>query len=110
MAEVDQLLKLLCSHIKLDRDRGGSSLETLLSDQREGLAASQLSSFQKSLITLVQSNDENWEIKHGGLLGARLVILARKADHEFLETMKQGALVLMHDDEFRVRILAGNVI
>lgn len=108
MANIDEVLKLLCSHVKLERDRGISSLEKLLSEE-EGLKNNpeQISSFSKSLTSLVESADKNWEIRHGGLLGAKLVILARIADEEFLENMKKNALILIHDEEFRVRILAG---
>jgi hypothetical protein len=108
MAKVDEVLELLCSHVKLDRDRGVSSLEKILSEQ-EGLKSKQeeINALLKSLVSLVESADKNWEKRHGGLLGAKLVILAGIANNEFLETMKKKSLVLMHDNEFRVRILAG---
>jgi len=108
----DEVLDLLCSHVKLDRDRGVSLLEKLLSDKQHGLAANQedLAAFEKCLVTLVESDGKSWETRHGGLLGAKLVIMAGIASDEFLETMKKDAVVLMHKDEFRERILAGNVI
>ncbi|XP_031559428.1 uncharacterized protein LOC116295668 [Actinia tenebrosa] len=111
MANIEEVLKLLCSHVKLERDRGISSLEKLLSE-KEGLKNNPelISSFSNSLTSLVQSADKNWEIRHGGLLGAKIVILAKIVDEEFLENMKKNALILIHDEEFRVRILAGEVL
>lgn len=104
---IDDILKLLCSHVKLERDRGVSSLEKLLSEKPEGL--SNQAELESSLASLVQSTDSEWETRHGGLLGAKLVVLTGKASESFMEIMKKGAFVLMHDDEFRVRILSGNI-
>jgi len=103
----DEILKLLCSHVKLDRDRGVISLERLLSESNNKLPNQD--EFEKALTSSVQTADSNWEIKHGGLLGAKLIISARSASETFLETMKKNAVFLMHDDEFRVRILAGRL-
>lgn len=107
MAELktDEILKLLCSHVKLERDRGVSSLERLIDDPKDKLPNQE--QFENSLTTSVQSTDTKWETKHGGLLGAKLIILTGNANEKFLETMKTSAVLLMHDEEFRVRILAG---
>lgn len=104
-ASTDEILKLLCSNVKLDRDRGVSSLERLLSESNNKLPNKE--EFENALISLVETSDSNWEIKHGGLLGAKLIILAGNASETFLEKIKKDAVLLMHDDEFRVRILAG---
>ena len=104
----DGILRFLCSHTKLERDRGLAALEQKLKEPA-GLFADEeaLGGLQSSLLDLVKSSDKGWETKQGGLLGTKLVILDGKCSDNFCETARNAALGLLHDDEARVRLASG---
>ncbi|XP_048580229.1 uncharacterized protein LOC116601563 isoform X2 [Nematostella vectensis] len=107
---LEKCLNLLCGHAKLDRDKGLNDLEQELNNP-EGVRNSpeHLLELQKALIAFVKSNDR-WEQKYGGLVGAKLVILADLGSAEFQETTRKLTLSLMHDEEARVRVASGELL
>ena len=107
MSQVD-ILRFLCSHVKLERDRGLAALEQKLREP-DGLFGDEKSliELQSSLIHLCDPNGSEWEAKQGGLLGTKLIILDGRCSEEFCETVRNVALNLMHDVEARVRLASG---
>ncbi|RMX42240.1 hypothetical protein pdam_00011613 [Pocillopora damicornis] len=108
---VSDILALLCSHVKLERDRGLQALEGKLKDTSNFTSdIQQVEDLQNSLIELVTSTDGAWETRHGGLTGSKTFILNNLGSDDFCETLRKKALKLMHDDEARVRIASGEVL
>ena len=107
----DDILSLLCSHTKLERDKGLQVLEEKLKDTSDFSSDSQrVTDFQNSLASLVESNDRGWEAKHGGLIGSKVLVLNNLGSDDFTEALRKQALRLMHDDEARVRIASGETL
>ena len=105
---MDDILSLLCSHVKLDRDKGLQDFEEKLINTSDFIADIQkLEELQNSLTALVESTDRGWEAKHGGLMGSKAMIQNNLGSDDFCEGVRQQALRLMHDDEARVRIASG---
>lgn len=108
---MDGILVLLCSHVKLERDRGLQTLEGTLKDSSKFTSdVKKVEDLQNSLTEFVTSTDRGWETKQGGLLGSKAVILNKLGSDDFSENLRKQALQLMHDDEARVRIAAGEVL
>ena len=105
---MDDILVLLCSHVKLERDRGLQTLEERLKDSSSFTSdVKKVEDLQNSLTEFVTSTDRGWETKQGGLLGSKAVILNNLGSEDFSENLRKQALQLMHDDEARVRIASG---
>ena len=107
---VSDILDLLCSHVKLERDRGLQALEGKLKDTSNFTSdIQQVEDLQNSLIELVTSTDGAWETRHGGLTGSKTFILNNLGSDDFCENLRKKALKLMHDEEARVRIASGEI-
>ena len=105
---MDDILALLCSHVKLERDRGLQALEERLKDSSNFTSdVKKVEDLQNSLTEFVTSTDRGWETKQGGLLGSKAVILNNLGSEDFSKNLRKQALQLMHDDEARVRIASG---
>lgn len=108
---MEEILSLLCSHVKLERDKGIQQLEETLKDSKNLVVdVIKLEELKNSLITLVQSTNRGWEAKHGGLTGSKSLILNKLDTDDFCETLRKEALRLMHDDEARVRTASGELL
>ncbi|EEB20167.1 hypothetical protein Phum_PHUM604480 [Pediculus humanus corporis] len=106
----DEVIRLLCSHMKLERDKGVIELEKTLPnqniiDRRE---------FQKIIIKLLTDTENSWENKHGSLLGAKSLIPYLNIDDDidcnFIFAIKQITQKLLTHVEIRVRLAAGEVL
>lgn len=107
---VNDILVLLCSHVKLDRDRGLQALEEKLKDPSSFTSdTQQVEDLQNSLTEFVTSTDRTWETRHGGLTGSKALIVNNLGSDDFCETLRKKALQLMHDNEVRVRIASGEL-
>ena len=105
---MDDILCLLCSHVKLERDKGLQTLEERLKDSSNFTSdVKKVEDLQNSLTEFVTSTDRGWETKHAGLLGSKAVILNNLGSDDFSENLRKQALQLMHDGEARVRIASG---
>ena len=117
MATYSECLVKLCSKAKLDRDRGFNELQSLVQHFNDD----QIREIQCELLKLLESEDSSWESRHGGLSGARCLFEEGKVEVEDDDTRIEGAnpfaytvidiaMHLLDDEEFRVRIAAGNTI
>ena len=105
---MDDILCLLCSHVKLERDKGLQTLEERLKDSSNFTSdVKKVEDLQNSLTEFVTSTDRGWETKQAGLLGSKAVILNNLGSDDFSENLRKQALQLMHDGEARVRIASG---
>lgn len=105
---IDDILAVLCSHVKLERDRGLQTLEERLKDSSNFTSdLKKVEDLQNSLTEFVTSTDRGWETKQGGLLGSKALILNNLGSEDFSENLRKQTLQLMHDDEARVRIASG---
>jgi len=102
MAERD-ILEKLCSHQKLDRDKGVEELKALL--QGGTTENNQIAPFVLSTL----KTSSTWEAKHGSLMAAQLLIEhdnSTSLDSEILPLLPQ----LLEDNEPRVRLSAGEIL
>lgn len=105
--EFEEVLSLLQSHLKLDRDRALEQLKESL----QGLQGSEnvIASLRTKILGYVSSSaSSSWETRQGGLLGAKVIIAGKRGDENFMEEMRVQALRLTQDEEARVRQAAGN--
>lgn len=107
MADV---INLLCSTMKLDRDKGVSELQRLL----PGCSEVDRINAELQLINLLSDSSSSWETKHGCLMGAKCIIpfvnLDDEHEEEFIKKIQDDAQKLLTDVEFRVRMSAGDVL
>ena len=107
----EEELRLLCSHEKLNRDKGYNLLQVALSSLST-LDVSHLDVLQEKIINTLCLPDVStqWEAKFGSLQAAKIIIECNKASSSFQEELKKLSLDLILHDEFRVRIAAGEVL
>lgn len=102
-----QILHLLCSSMKLERDQAISDLNKTLPVSDEAATRA----FKTSLIDAVAARDVSWETKYGCLLGAKIVSNYLDVDNEldllFVNKYKDTAIRYLVDEEPRVRVAAG---
>ena len=102
----EEVLKLLCSTAKLDRDKGVRELEKILEAPEQTTLA-----WLASEIEIQLKNPQSaWESKHGGLMGAKCLLLSEKYEDEnasFAQNALSSSLQLLEDSESRVRLAAG---
>ena len=103
--------KLLCSHEKLNRDKGYAMLQSKLSSFGDNDVAA-LNALQEKALSALQMPDDatKWETKFGSLQAAKLMIESSKASASFQNEIKELSLDLIGHDEFRVRIATGEVL
>ncbi|XP_071164390.1 uncharacterized protein [Mytilus edulis] len=100
------ILKELCSSLKLERDRGYQNFVAhLQSLDEEGIY-----NLQFDLSKLLNDNELSWESKHGGLMGAKAVLENGNVSDDFEIEIKRKCMDHLDDNEFRVRIAAGEVL
>ncbi|XP_048516398.1 uncharacterized protein LOC105690948 isoform X2 [Athalia rosae] len=105
-----EILNLLCSSMKLERDRA-------ISDLNKTLPASSgtiIQEIKDALVNAVKNKGSSWEIKYGCLLGAKTVTnylnIENENDQVFINKYKDTAIQYLVDDEPRVRLAAGEVL
>jgi len=103
MAEKD-IFERLCSHQKLDRDKGVEQLKALLqSDPKDRI------NFEPFVLSTLRKAGSTWEAKHGCLMAAQILIEqdpSASLDSAVLPLLPQ----LLEDNEPRVRLLAGEIL
>ncbi|XP_067011656.1 uncharacterized protein [Anabrus simplex] len=104
------VLNLLCSAKKLERDKGIAEVQRVLPTFNEA----QKLELQARLLQLISDTGSPWETKQGCLLGAKCLIpyvnLDDEQEAEFVHRMKTASEKLLTDIEVRVRIAAGEVL
>lgn len=99
----EEILQRLCSHQKLDRDKGIEELRKFL--QREADNSSQIA---PSLLNILKTST-SWEARHGCLMASKVLIEngdSSTLGKEVLSLLPQ----MLEDDEPRVRLSAGEVL
>ena len=103
-------LSLLCSHEKLNRDKGYSLLQSKIS-ANDGDSLHALEKLEQRIITLLENEAETkWEIRFGSLQAAKIVVENRRLSDQSQDKLKFLALKMIRDEEFRVRIAAGELL
>ena len=108
---MDEVLKLLCSSAKLDRDRGLEQLRDLI--DVKATDCDFIGALCSQILQLLGDSNISWESKHGALTGAKSILLNVKLlkDHDlyasFHASVLKSCFVLLEDDESRVRLAAG---
>ncbi|KAK3093794.1 hypothetical protein FSP39_020339 [Pinctada imbricata] len=92
--------------MKLERDKGYHNLVKVL----ENLNEQDEDVFESESLKLLSNSESTWETKHGGLMIAKALLIHGTCSDDFLVDIKDGALKLLDDDEFRVRIASGEVM
>lgn len=109
-SKTEGVVSLLCSSMKLERDKGVVELEKSLPN----LNTLERRLLQEHFLKLLNDSQNSWERKHGSLLGAKSLIsylnLDDDFDSNFIFTIKQIAQKLLTDIEVRVRLAAGEVL
>ncbi|XP_012562698.2 uncharacterized protein LOC100213644 [Hydra vulgaris] len=105
-------LSLLCSSTKLERDRGSLTLKCSLSKIAENENGAELCSELQKLVLEFFANysDGNWESLHGHLEVGKLLIDMKLFSPDFPRELLNYSLIYIEHTEFRVRILAGEVL
>ncbi|XP_046749618.1 uncharacterized protein LOC124413223 isoform X2 [Diprion similis] len=105
-----EILHLLCSPMKLERDQAISELNKILPASSQ----STVQQFKNALIAAAANREASWETKYGCLLGTKIVVsylnIENEHDQLFINKYKDTALQYLIDDEPRIRIAAGEVL
>ncbi|XP_025103889.1 uncharacterized protein LOC112569974 [Pomacea canaliculata] len=102
-AEIQQQL---CSSAKLDRDKAYVDLQSLITSlDEEGIE-----DLQSDFIRLLGQVTDKWETRHGALSGCKALLDSNKSSDDFAIEVLDHALQSLDDTEFRVRIVAGEVL
>ncbi|KAK7507023.1 hypothetical protein BaRGS_00001874 [Batillaria attramentaria] len=101
-----EIQKLLCSDAKLERDRGYTELQKLLTNSEH----EKVLELQNDFLKLLLEVSDRWETRHGALSGAKALLESRKSDDDFAISLQDHVLESLDDTEFRVRIAAGEVL
>ena len=99
----EEILQKLCSKAKLDRDKGYLSFESFLKTVNDGV----VSAIEKKFTDMLSDSTNEWETKHGVLMGSKAIFQTGKTTDEFSNTLLRNAIDFADDLEFRVRIAAG---
>ncbi|XP_050404936.1 uncharacterized protein LOC126820858 [Patella vulgata] len=106
----DKVIEQLCNTAKIERDRGCVELEKYLSEAE----ASEVKEFEEKLLYILTNPSSPWESKHGALMGSKYILVNNNYKHDgsdaFSKDIREKAVLLLEDEEFRVRIAAGEVI
>eukprot|EP00117_Sycon_ciliatum_P041204 scpid24062/ scgid2286/ len=103
---MEEALQLMCSKIRLDRDKGESQLTQLLQACAGEGAATGL---QDDLLKLLEA-DLSWEQNLGGLNGCKVIVEASRCDEGFGNAVTSRCLKLLLAEEPRVRFAVGDVL
>ncbi|XP_048737561.2 uncharacterized protein LOC125652410 [Ostrea edulis] len=101
----DQIIRELCSSQKLERDRGFHSFVKHI----DSLESEDVNSLEQDVSKLF-IEDSSWEKKHGGLMAAKALLTCGKSSDDFAVDMRSQALKYLDNNEFRVRIAAGETL
>ncbi|XP_064602415.1 uncharacterized protein LOC135468221 [Liolophura sinensis] len=102
----EEILKLICSSAKLERDRGVAELQRFIAT----LDGPGIQELEQRFLQLLGDTSAEWEKKHGALMGAKAVLVLQVSSDDFSSVMGEKAISLLDDGEFRVRIAAGEVM
>ncbi|CAI9744392.1 XP_029652912.1uncharacterized protein LOC115226077 [Octopus vulgaris] len=100
------VLECLCSTAKLERDKGVVELQKSIST----LSDSELNELQEAIVALYRRDDSPWETKHGALKGTAVILHSKRASRDFVTYIKDNLSPLLDDEEFRVRLAAGEAM
>ena len=98
-----EVLTLLCSAQKIERDRGVVELQKFIGTAEDV----EIRRLESSIQSLLEDGMSPWESKHGALMGTKALLSHEKCSDEFAQLSKDYALRLLEHSESRVRLSAG---
>lgn len=106
-------LKLLCSHAKLERDKGCLALISTIkkiTDTEEG--QSQVKTLEEKLQSYLSqvAKEENWENVFGHIQACKILIESQRYTPDFPTLILPYGLQFLEHEEFRVRISSGELL
>lgn len=109
---IEKEITLLCSHSKLERDKGCLAFDVLLSKLKNESECSNrfIQIEDKILLLLEESPTKKWEEVFGVLEASKLMIKNEVYSKAFPDKLLKFALQYLEHDEFRVRIVAGELL
>lgn len=96
-------LKRICSHTKLERDKGLLDLKLQLTKENEESMREKASEFRAILC----DEGSTWEALHGSLQAVKMIVIQKKVEQGFFGV--DIGLKLLEHGESRVRLAAGGV-
>ena len=110
----EEELKLLCSPSKLERDKGYLALKSkILKEKNICDEVYEISvEFQNDCINFLEStpSKSTWEQNFGYLQACKIIVETERFKPEFSKSVVVCGLKFLEDDEFRVRIAAGELL
>ncbi|XP_071441316.1 uncharacterized protein [Hetaerina americana] len=110
MTTMEDVLFLLCSNLKLERDVGVAELLKAIT----ACCDADRLNFSSRLLQMLSNPESTWEIKQGCLLGAKALVpylnFENEREVDFAQDIKTVAQTLLTDVEVRVRLAAGEVL
>ncbi|XP_064622843.1 uncharacterized protein LOC135485045 [Lineus longissimus] len=102
----DEIFKLLCSSAKIERDRGLVQLQRVLKD----VEVQGLTELEDRIFALLQDDSAPWETTIGALGSAKLVLVHEHSTEDFAVKILPFAVRLLEDNEYRIRMAAGETL
>ena len=114
MSEFEKDLALLYSHAKLERDKGSLLLKSTITKLKntDGSSIGIFKELENLLITFLESHIENgkWEEIFGNLQASKIILECHIQSDGFTDRLIPCALKFLEYEEFRVRIVSGEVL
>ena len=109
----EQEVKLLCSHAKLDRDKGYLALTATIKNKQaeQTTTTTTFPTFEHSLLAyLTHPATDAWEDTFGHIEACKVLIERQTYTQEFPTQVLAHGLTYLEHDEFRVRVTAGELL
>ena len=105
-------LMQLCSHAKLDRDKGAIALKAEIIKTKQDHHDTSLEEFGIFILSFLNSTEQgpDWETVFGYFQATLLLLETESMTDAFMTDLQCCALVYIEHSEFRIRIIAGEVL
>lgn len=100
------VVKLLHSSKKLDRDKGISQLQ----DKMSKLTEEEFQKLQETCLTALADKEMPWEAKQGSLMATKLLLQSDHLTSHSWTGLRDCCISCLGEEEMRVRSEAGEII
>lgn len=106
MTAAADILALLHSSKKLDRDKGVGQLQ----DRISKVSQDEVKTLLVAILTALEDGTSSWEAKQGSLMASKLLLHSQHLTNDFPVKLRECCISCLGDEEVRVRSEAGEVL
>lgn len=106
MTAAADILALLHSSKKLDRDKGVGQLQ----DRISKVSQDEVKTLLVAILTALEDGTSSWEAKQGSLMASKLLLHSQHLTNDFPVKLRECCISCLGDEEVRVRSEAGELV